>query len=229
MSDLVKSKRQAPHGPPSPEDHSDHDDETAEQLPDVSATPKATSSTAVPSSTPKPAATGTPKSAVTGTSSSRLTLNNIKAMMEDITQDLKEQHKAEIEGIKKEMEDLKLARQKDDQQASPFETPRATRPQDLAYQHILTTSKETMKERPTRTLVPTVTNTEETLKALVKIMENSNSKETTTDLPKFTGKDAQWERWYELLRSYFQAKGWLTTFDHHIGPGTPDNLYLIHI
>ena len=53
--------------------------------------------------------------------------------------------------------------------------------------------------------------------------EKPTFKETTTDLPKFTGKDAQWERWYELLRSYFQAKGWLETFDHPTGPGTPDN------
>ena len=54
-------------------------------------------------------------------------------------------------------------------------------------------------------------------------LKNTNSKETTTDLPKFTGKDAQWERWYELLRPFFQANGWLEAFDHPTGPGTPDN------
>ena len=117
--------------------------------------------------------------------------------------------------------------------ASPFETPRATRPQDLAYQQILTSSKIAKVMEKTTATAPVLSTKEEslsdkTLQALVKMMEatikNTNAKETTTDLPKFTGKDAQWERWYELLRSYFQAKGWLETFDHPLGPGTPDNL-----
>ena len=60
---------------------------------------------------------------------------------------------------------------------------------------------------------------DQTIMELVKLMnttlKNTNSKETTTDLPKFTGKDAQWERWYELLRSYFQAKGWLDTLKEY--------------
>ena len=32
--------------------------------------------------------------------------------------------------------------------------------------------------------------------------------------------DSQWPKWYKLLRAYLQARGWLTTFDHPLGPGT---------
>jgi hypothetical protein len=38
-----------------------------------------------------------------------------------------------------------------------------------------------------------------------------------------TGNDDKWKEWRKLLRSYFKLKGWLLTFDHPIGPGTPDN------
>jgi hypothetical protein len=142
--------------------------------------------------------------------------------------------KIQIDAVKKIEHDFNELKQKTltETQASPFETPRATRPQDLAYQQILTSSKTARVKEKTEA-APVLTTKEEsmsdkTLQALVKMMDatmkNTNSKETTTDLPKFTGKDAQWERWYELLRSYFQAKGWLETFDHPIGPGTPDNL-----
>ena len=94
-----------------------------------------------------------------------------------------------------------------DSQSSPFETPRASRPQDLAYQKILSTSKkakEKVTDTTTATPVPVAQAAlaDTTLLALVAMMNKyTDSKDTTTDLPKFTGKDAQWERWYELLRS----------------------------
>ena len=86
----------------------------------------------------------------------------------------------------------------------------------MAYKQILTTSKQ---DRVTNNATTATGDSEQnksltdkTLQALVKMMDtnikSSNSKETTTDLPKFNGKDSQWERWYELLRSYLQAKGW---------------------
>jgi hypothetical protein len=56
-----------------------------------------------------------------------------------------------------------------------------------------------------------------------KFVTSQDKDSTTTDLPKFSGNDSQWPKWYQLLRSYLQAKGWLETFDHDIGPGTPDN------
>ena len=132
-----------------------------------------------------------------------------------------------VKEIEEKFKELKIKTEKTtDMQASPFETPRASRPQDLAYQQILTTSKKNVKVREdtnTTDLLPTDESvTDTTLQALLSLMsaqiKSSSSKETTTDLPKFSGKDAQWERWYELLRSYLQlqAKGWLETFDHPI-------------
>jgi hypothetical protein len=53
------------------------------------------------------------------------------------------------------------------------------------------------------------------------LKNNNKSRDSITDLPKFQGLDTQWPKWYQLLRTYLQAKGWLTTtFDHPIGPGT---------
>ena len=52
------------------------------------------------------------------------------------------------------------------------------------------------------------------------LKNNNKSRDSITDLPKFQGLDTQWPKWYQLLRAYLQAKGWLTTFDHPIGPGT---------
>ena len=227
MSDLVKSKRQAAaRGPQSPAapSHQDGEDDT---IPDVSATPKDTSSSA---QTPKPASTE---------KQGKITMADIKLMMattaRDITTSLTAKHEAEmkiqldaVKTIEKKFAELQQSTQSQTQ-ASPFETPRAERPQDVAYKQILTTSKkEKVKDKATVEPQDKESLTDKTLQALVKMMDttikNTNSKETTTDLPKFTGKDTQWERWYELLRSYFQAKGWLETFDHPIGPGTPDNV-----
>jgi hypothetical protein len=52
------------------------------------------------------------------------------------------------------------------------------------------------------------------------LKNNNKSRDRITDLPKFQGLDTQWPKWYQLLRAYLQAKGWLTTFDHPIGPCT---------
>jgi hypothetical protein len=53
------------------------------------------------------------------------------------------------------------------------------------------------------------------------LLKNSNkTKDSITELPKFRGTDIQWPKWYQLLWAYLQAKGWLITFDHPIGPGT---------
>ena len=57
------------------------------------------------------------------------------------------------------------------------------------------------------------------LSSVGNILKHSK-KEDTTELPKFLGGDSQWPKWYQLLRAYLQARGWLTTFDHPIGPGT---------
>jgi hypothetical protein len=50
------------------------------------------------------------------------------------------------------------------------------------------------------------------------------NKKDTSDIdspPKFTGNDDDTEAWYKQLRAYLQAEGWLSTFDHPTGPGSP--------
>ena len=61
--------------------------------------------------------------------------------------------------------------------------------------------------------------------ALTKVvgdMSKGKSNKDISEPTKFNGNDDKWEEWYKLLRSYFKLKGWLPTFDHPIGPGTPD-------
>ena len=246
MSDLVKSKRLAAAREAAASSHLDGEDDN---LPDVSATPNESSSTATPKPENKqPERTATtpgnpPDRLSTAPPEKKMTLSDIKRIMEqtarDITTNLTAKHDAELKlkldavdaVIQREFERLH-ASTNTQTQASPFETPRAERPQDVAYKQILTTSKQDKVTNnattATRDSEENESFTDKILQALVKMMDtnikSSNSKETTTDLPKFNGKDSQWERWYELLRSYLQAKGWLETFDHPIGPGTPDNV-----
>jgi hypothetical protein len=47
---------------------------------------------------------------------------------------------------------------------------------------------------------------------------------TTSDIskaPKFSGRTEAWDTWYQQFRTYLKAKGWLDTFWHPTGPGTP--------
>ena len=118
-----------------------------------------------------------------------------------------------------------------------FETPKVQRPQDKAYQEILSASK-TQPQPPENTPQQSFknynngTNNEqnEMMKLYDVRMNNLMSsmgsilkyskKDDTTELPKFQGSDSQWPKWYQLLRAYLQARGWLATFDHPIGPST---------
>jgi len=109
-----------------------------------------------------------------------------------------------------------------------FETPKAQRPQDKAYQDILTANKANPIHIQDQTMNSTPTNTDaqQTTHGLMQLLSSvgnilkHSKKEDTTELPKFLGGDSQWPKWYQLLRAYLQARGWLTTFDHPIGPGT---------
>ena len=129
MSDLVKSKR-ARGTSNTPEDT----EGTEDTIPDVTATPKATGQT-------------TPNPAPQGSSSSKITMADIKFMMRDITSDLTAKHNEEMKiqqdavaQLQQQYAELEHAKTKDTNK--PFETPRAERPQDLAYKQILTTSKK---------------------------------------------------------------------------------------
>ena len=60
--------------------------------------------------------------------------------------------------------------------------------------------------------------------ALTKVLKDNNQhlqSSDVTDPTKFNGLDTQWDDFYLQFRTFLEAKGWLTTFDHATGPGTP--------
>ena len=218
MSKPERTSRRQAKGEPSDTPFDDLDTGTA--VPEVLATPKSDGKTAAPIqasssiSTTSPKATPKPTAPLTQ-SSQKITMKDIQSMMAktalDITTDLNAKHKQEMQSqqdamrkLENEFKALKLTHLnksiEKDTQASPFETPRATRPQDLAYQQIRTSSKIAKVMETTTDTTPVLNAQQEsmsdkTLQALVKMMDatikNTNAKDTTTDLPKFTGKDAQ--------------------------------------
>jgi hypothetical protein len=61
-------------------------------------------------------------------------------------------------------------------------------------------------------------------RSLTKVLKDNNQhlqSSDVTDPTKFNGLDTQWDNFYLQLRTFFEAIGWLTTFDHATGPGTP--------
>ena len=61
-------------------------------------------------------------------------------------------------------------------------------------------------------------------KSLTKVLKDNNQhlqSSDVTDPTKFNGLDTQWDDFYLQWRTFLEAKGWLTTFDHPTGPGTP--------
>jgi hypothetical protein len=60
--------------------------------------------------------------------------------------------------------------------------------------------------------------------SLTKVLKDNNQHLQSSDVTeptKLNGLDTQWDDFYLQLRTYLEAKGWLTTFDHKDGPGTP--------
>jgi hypothetical protein len=61
-------------------------------------------------------------------------------------------------------------------------------------------------------------------KSLTQVLQNNNDHLQSNDVSeptKFNGLDTQWDNIYLQLRTYLEAKGWLLTFDHPHGPGSP--------
>ena len=102
-----------------------------------------------------------------------------------------------------------------------FETPKVQRPQDRAYQEILTAQKTQQKpEEPHTSFNATnpynASQSNQAPNEMMKVydirMNNLMSsmgnilkyskQEDTTELPKFQGGDSQWPKWYQLLRAY---------------------------
>jgi hypothetical protein len=107
-----------------------------------------------------------------------------------------------------------------------METPKVQRPHDIAYHDLMTSSSQhgVPPATPANTPATTPHSLEESMEKLLtsigSFLTHSKKDDNTTELPKVHGGDAQWPQWYQLLRSYLQAKGWLSTFDHVTGPGT---------
>ena len=109
-----------------------------------------------------------------------------------------------------------------------METPKVQRPHYLAYHELMaSSSKAPVPPTPTPPAITTTNSLEESMEKLLTSMcsflTHSKKDDNATELPKFHGGDAQLPQWYQLLRSYLQAKGWLSTFDHVTGPGTLAN------
>jgi hypothetical protein len=106
-----------------------------------------------------------------------------------------------------------------------METPKVSRPHDIAYHELMQSSEppKTPANTPATPNNSLEASMETLLTSMGSFLTNSKKDDNTTELPKFHGGDAQWPQWYQLLRSYLQAKGWLSTFDHVTGPGTLAN------
>jgi hypothetical protein len=147
--------------------------------------------------------------------------------------------RAEMNAMREDYNDLQRSRSssvaENPTQKHAFETPKVQRPQDKAYQEILTASKhQFQQEEPKQQSFRNHANENEQQNEMMKIYDicmnnlmNSmghilkySKKEDTTELPKFQGGDSQWPKRYQPLRAYLQARGWLPTFDHPIGPST---------
>ena len=109
---------------------------------------------------------------------------------------------------------------------TPLETPgphrlqpRAPRPEDLEYLEKIQLQQEHEHTNPAP-LQPNPTNVLDIVKQLAKAMRDTD-KSDTTEPTKFSGEDHHWDEWNFQLRSYLEAKGWLSTYDHPTGPGTP--------
>jgi len=119
------------------------------------------------------------------------------------------------------------------QSPNPIETPgphrlqlKPERPEDIAYRVKIEEQKNAEaaigNEEPTSERGET--EMMNIFRSLTKVLKDNNQhlqSSDVTDPTKFNGLDTQWDDFYLQLRTFFEAKGWLTTFDHATGSGTP--------
>ena len=116
--------------------------------------------------------------------------------------------------------------------SAPTETPGPHRlqlkpehPEDVAYRAKL--EEQTSAEKAMGQQEPEETPEKAMLtifQSLTKVLNDNNQHLQSSDVTeptKFNGLDTQWDDFYLQLRTYLEAKGWLATFDHPTGPGTP--------
>ena len=102
--------------------------------------------------------------------------------------------------------------------------PKPERPEDIAYRAKLEEQESAEKAMGQQEKSP---DSQEALlsvfQSLTKVLKDNNQHLQSSDVTeptKFNGLDTQWDDFYLQLRTYLEAKGWLTTFDHKDGPGT---------
>jgi len=99
------------------------------------------------------------------------------------------------------------------------------RPEDVAYRAKV--AEQTSAEKAMGENEDNVANPDNMLtifQALTKVLKDNSQhlqSSDVTDPTKFNGLDTQWEDFYLQFRTFLEAKGWLTTFDHPTGPDTP--------
>ena len=104
--------------------------------------------------------------------------------------------------------------------------PKPERPADIAYKQkleqqrqaesVLTDTTEQSPNSPDQLLT--------IFKSLTKVLQDNNHHLQSSDVSepiKFNGLDTQWDDFYLQLRTYLEAKGWLSTIEHPHGPGSP--------
>ena len=122
-----------------------------------------------------------------------------------------------------------------DKMKAPFEpapvtdptlTPRVPRPQDIAY--VETMRRQKAQEEAMQTMQTPQANEDTASKDLLKVLSHlativtdNRTASDVSEAPKFSGRTEDWDTWYQQFRTYLKAKGWLDTFLHPTGPGTP--------
>ena len=98
------------------------------------------------------------------------------------------------------------------------------RPEDAAYRAKLEAQESAEKAMGEKEKVDPEKDMLTIFKSLTKVLRDNNQHLQSSDVTeptKFSGLDTQWDDFYLQLRTYLEAKGWLETFDHKTGPGTP--------
>jgi hypothetical protein len=102
--------------------------------------------------------------------------------------------------------------------------PKPERPEDIAYKAKLAEQKYAESEMGQHDSPASNEALLTVFQSLTKVLKDNNQHLQSSDVTeptKFNGLDTQWDDFYLQLRTYLEAKGWLATFDHKTGPGTP--------
>jgi hypothetical protein len=98
------------------------------------------------------------------------------------------------------------------------------RPEDIAYRAKLAEQQHAEEAMGNQDSPASQDALLSVFQSLTKVLKDNNQHLQSSDVTeptKFNGLDTQWDDFYLQLRTYLEAKGWLDTFDHKTGPGTP--------